>query len=74
MLSLFKLNILMWLVARDRIPTRLNLRDRGIDLDSLLCPGCNVTGESTAHLFVLCSEFSSIWQRVALWWGSPFRF
>ncbi|KAL4570850.1 hypothetical protein LXL04_026513 [Taraxacum kok-saghyz] len=26
---------------RVRIPTRLNLRDRGIDLDSLLCPGCN---------------------------------
>ncbi|KAL4585499.1 hypothetical protein LXL04_010120 [Taraxacum kok-saghyz] len=66
-----KLNILMWRVLRDRIPTRLNLRDKGIDLHSVLCPGCDVIGESTRHLFVTCIAFSPIWHRMAMWWGVP---
>ncbi|GJY51080.1 RNA-directed DNA polymerase, eukaryota [Tanacetum coccineum] len=37
-LALRKLNILLWRILRDKIPTRLNLSDKGIDLDSLLCP------------------------------------
>ena len=64
-----KINILMWRLTRDRLPTRLNLRDKGIELPSLLCPGCGFTGESAAHLFAMCSEFTPLWNKVAVWWG-----
>ncbi|GKF57884.1 reverse transcriptase domain, reverse transcriptase zinc-binding domain protein [Tanacetum coccineum] len=36
-----KLNILTCRISLDRIPTRLNLDSREIDLDSILCPVCN---------------------------------
>ena len=64
-----KLNILLWRIFRDRIPTRLNLRDKDIDLDSLLCPVCMLTGESTEHLFSSCSDLCPLWHRIAVWWG-----
>ena len=64
-LVLRKLNILMWRIARDRLPTRLNLRDKGIDLDSL-SRGCDGVGESTNHLFVECTTFVNIWHRIAI--------
>ncbi|KAL4561637.1 hypothetical protein LXL04_033807 [Taraxacum kok-saghyz] len=51
-----KINVLMWRMARDRLPTRLSLRDKGIDLHSLLCPICLCTGESSDHLFSKCEE------------------
>ncbi|PWA39142.1 RNA-directed DNA polymerase, eukaryota, Reverse transcriptase zinc-binding domain protein [Artemisia annua] len=70
-LVLRKLNILLWRIFRDRIPTRLNLRDKDIDLDSLLCPVCMQIGESTEHLFSSCSDLCPLWHRIAVWWGVP---
>ncbi|GKD54295.1 RNA-directed DNA polymerase, eukaryota [Tanacetum coccineum] len=68
-LALRKLNILLWRILRDKIPTRLNLSDKGIDLDSLLCPVCMQTGESTEHLFSSCPDLCPLWHRIAVWWG-----
>ncbi|GJV68508.1 RNA-directed DNA polymerase, eukaryota, reverse transcriptase zinc-binding domain protein [Tanacetum coccineum] len=53
----------------DKIPTRLNLSDKGIDLDTLLCPVCMQTGESTEHLFSSCPNLCPLWHRIAVWWG-----
>ena len=64
-----KINVLVWRIARDRIPTRLNLRDKGIDLDSCLCPVCDLVGESVVHLFSGCTLLSPIWSMIASWWG-----
>ena len=66
-----KLNILMWRIAKNRIPTRMNLHDRGIELDSLLCPGCKTIGESAAHLFASCTELLPLWVRIASWLAVP---
>ncbi|GJX40419.1 RNA-directed DNA polymerase, eukaryota, reverse transcriptase zinc-binding domain protein, partial [Tanacetum coccineum] len=68
-LALRKLNILLWRILRDKIPTRLNVSDKGIDLDSLLCPVCMQTGESTEHLFSSCPDLCPLWHRIAVWWG-----
>ena len=35
-----KLSVLMWRIVRNRIPTRLNLQDKGKDLHSVLYPVC----------------------------------
>ncbi|GJY87219.1 RNA-directed DNA polymerase, eukaryota, partial [Tanacetum coccineum] len=64
-----KLNILLWSIFRDIIPTLLNLRDRDIDLDSLLCHVCMQIGESTEHLFSSCPDLCHLWHKIAGWWG-----
>ncbi|KAL4579128.1 hypothetical protein LXL04_015264 [Taraxacum kok-saghyz] len=64
-----KINILLWRIVNDRIPTRLNLRDKGIELHSVLCPVCEEVGESSAHLFLACADLVGLWRKVTLWWG-----
>ncbi|GJW51150.1 RNA-directed DNA polymerase, eukaryota [Tanacetum coccineum] len=49
-----KVNVLAWKICLDRLPTRLNLSSRGLDIPSILCPLCNEAVESTSHLFFSC--------------------
>ncbi|GJV67278.1 RNA-directed DNA polymerase, eukaryota [Tanacetum coccineum] len=56
-----KINILAWRLINDRLPTRLNLASRGIDLHSLLCPVCDDNIESAQHLFVHCNLAIHVW-------------
>ncbi|PWA65521.1 reverse transcriptase domain, Reverse transcriptase zinc-binding domain protein [Artemisia annua] len=62
-----KINIHSWRLRKDRLPTRLNLDARGIDIDSLCCPVCNDAIESTPHLFVECTIAADIWARIKDW-------
>ncbi|GKD88941.1 RNA-directed DNA polymerase, eukaryota, reverse transcriptase zinc-binding domain protein [Tanacetum coccineum] len=55
-----KVNILSWRIGQKRLPTRLNLDHRGIDLDSLLCPCCNEDQESEVYSFSACEVASSL--------------
>ncbi|GJT88085.1 RNA-directed DNA polymerase, eukaryota [Tanacetum coccineum] len=50
-----KVNIHAWKVCLDKLPTRLNLSIRGIDIPSILCPICNSYVESSSHIFFSCS-------------------
>ncbi|GJT78799.1 RNA-directed DNA polymerase, eukaryota [Tanacetum coccineum] len=47
-----KVNILAWKVCLDKLPTRLNLSLRGIDIPSIICPNCGLAG-SHARIFLL---------------------
>lgn len=40
-----KLNVFLWRVLRDRIPTTENLVKRGIDIHFMLCPMCSIHSE-----------------------------
>ncbi|GJU48131.1 RNA-directed DNA polymerase, eukaryota, reverse transcriptase zinc-binding domain protein [Tanacetum coccineum] len=42
-----KVNIMMWRLMWDRLPTRMNLADKDIDIPSVLCPICNNELESS---------------------------
>ncbi|GKD43240.1 RNA-directed DNA polymerase, eukaryota [Tanacetum coccineum] len=42
-------------VCLDKLPTRLNLSLRGIDIPSIICPICNATGESCSHILFSCN-------------------
>ena len=64
-----KINIIVWRIEMDRILSRINLRDKGVDLDSLLCSLCSCAGESTYHLFVRCVELKYIYCLIAKWWN-----
>ncbi|GJR71793.1 RNA-directed DNA polymerase, eukaryota, reverse transcriptase zinc-binding domain protein [Tanacetum coccineum] len=46
-----KVNIFVWRFLLDRLPRRLNLSSRGLEITLILCPVCNVSIESSSHLF-----------------------
>ncbi|GJY92865.1 RNA-directed DNA polymerase, eukaryota [Tanacetum coccineum] len=65
-------NIFMWQMFLDRLPNRLNLSSRGLDLDSISCMVCNVSVESNTHTFFTCDTATSVWRLVRSWTGFSF--
>nr|GEZ03358.1 RNA-directed DNA polymerase, eukaryota, reverse transcriptase zinc-binding domain protein [Tanacetum cinerariifolium] len=63
-----KVNIFAWKVCLDKLPTRLNLSLRGLDIPSILCPICFVAGESSAHLLFSCDLACQLSSKVSRWW------
>ncbi|GJS88712.1 RNA-directed DNA polymerase, eukaryota, reverse transcriptase zinc-binding domain protein [Tanacetum coccineum] len=49
-----KVNIHAWRVCLDKLPARVNLSLRGVDIPSIFCPLCNTAMESTSHIFFSC--------------------
>ncbi|GJR89914.1 RNA-directed DNA polymerase, eukaryota, reverse transcriptase zinc-binding domain protein [Tanacetum coccineum] len=50
-----KLNIFTWRLFLDKLPTRINLSNRGMDIPCVLCPVCGSKVEPHNHLFFGCS-------------------
>ncbi|GJW09272.1 RNA-directed DNA polymerase, eukaryota, reverse transcriptase zinc-binding domain protein [Tanacetum coccineum] len=67
-----KVNIFIWRMFLDMLPNRLNLSSRGLDIDSIMCPVCHVSIESSAHTFFSCDTASAVWHLVLVWSGSMF--
>ncbi|GKD93065.1 RNA-directed DNA polymerase, eukaryota [Tanacetum coccineum] len=65
-----KVNIFMWRLFLDRLPNRLNLSSRSLDIDSITCPVCNSLVESSVHTFFTCGMASTVWRRIHTWTGS----
>nr|GEZ69203.1 RNA-directed DNA polymerase, eukaryota, reverse transcriptase zinc-binding domain protein [Tanacetum cinerariifolium] len=63
-----KINIFAWRVRLDKLPTRLNLSLRGIEISFIMCPLCNSSVESASHLFFTCHVARLIWKKVLQWW------
>ncbi|PWA64830.1 reverse transcriptase domain, Reverse transcriptase zinc-binding domain protein [Artemisia annua] len=62
-----KCNIMVWRADLNRLPTRVELVKRGIQLDNELCPLCDADQETSTHLFTGCLFTSEIWSRVGAW-------
>ncbi|GKE49321.1 hypothetical protein Tco_1480579, partial [Tanacetum coccineum] len=56
----------------DRLPNRLNLSSRGLDLDSISCMVYNGSVESNAHTFFTCDTAVVVWRLVHSWIGFSF--
>nr|GEY82727.1 RNA-directed DNA polymerase, eukaryota [Tanacetum cinerariifolium] len=54
-----KINIFAWRARKDCLPTRMNLVQRDINIDSVLCPVCVTNDEDAHHLF-----FDAIWHNM----------
>ncbi|GAU48725.1 hypothetical protein TSUD_406040 [Trifolium subterraneum] len=65
-----KVSIFAWRLLPDRLPTRMNLANRGIITPDaqLYVAGCGEM-ESTQHLFLACCTFGSLWSMVRAWLG-----
>nr|GEV67227.1 RNA-directed DNA polymerase, eukaryota [Tanacetum cinerariifolium] len=62
-----KVNILIWRIRLDRLPHRLNLSKRGLDIHSIDCLVCSNDRETSDHIFYLCDVASNIWRMVRVW-------
>ncbi|GJS74599.1 RNA-directed DNA polymerase, eukaryota [Tanacetum coccineum] len=63
-----KINIFAWKVCLDKLPTRLNLSLRGVEIPSILCPLCSIALESFSHLLFSCHLARQLIFKVARWW------
>ncbi|XP_071709226.1 uncharacterized protein [Rutidosis leptorrhynchoides] len=64
-----KIKLFDWRANLKRLPVRVELDRRGIDLDSIRCPICDDDLESINHVLVFCNQVMEIWNRVFSWWG-----
>ncbi|GJX95271.1 RNA-directed DNA polymerase, eukaryota, reverse transcriptase zinc-binding domain protein [Tanacetum coccineum] len=49
-----KINNFAWRVSLDKLPTRLNISLRGLDIPSIICPLCSIIVELNSHLLFSC--------------------
>ncbi|GKD84551.1 retrovirus-related pol polyprotein from transposon TNT 1-94 [Tanacetum coccineum] len=63
-----KINIFAWKMSLDKLPTRLNLSLRGIEIPSIICPICSSARESGSHLFFGCNMARLLLRKVTRWW------
>ncbi|GJY99943.1 RNA-directed DNA polymerase, eukaryota, reverse transcriptase zinc-binding domain protein [Tanacetum coccineum] len=67
-----KVNIFMWRLSLDRLPNRLNLSLRGMDIPAISCSSCNANVESANHIFFKCIIATEMWKLVYRWCEIPF--
>nr|GEX27212.1 RNA-directed DNA polymerase, eukaryota [Tanacetum cinerariifolium] len=64
-----KVNVLVWRARLVRLPTKINLINRGISLDSVLCPICGILPENANHTFFRCDISRAIGRKICNWWN-----
>ncbi|XP_071739043.1 uncharacterized protein [Rutidosis leptorrhynchoides] len=64
-----KVEVLVWRLLKRRLPVRVELDKRGIDLHSVCCLLCDDNLESLDHTFIFCKFVMDVWERVYKWWG-----
>ncbi|GJY08170.1 putative reverse transcriptase domain-containing protein [Tanacetum coccineum] len=64
-----KVSIFLWRALRGRLPVRVELDKRGVDLDSVLCPSCDNNVETCAHCLITCDLAMSMWVKIFNWWN-----
>ncbi|XP_071726361.1 uncharacterized protein [Rutidosis leptorrhynchoides] len=63
-----KVEIFVWRTLQKRLPVRIELDKRGIDLHSVRCPSCDDDIELAVHMSIFCSHAQEIWSRIFKWW------
>ncbi|GKC42205.1 RNA-directed DNA polymerase, eukaryota [Tanacetum coccineum] len=63
-----KINVFAWRVRLDKLPTRLNLFLKGIDISTIVCPLCHASVESGSHIFFSCPMTRQLWRKLMRWW------
>ncbi|PWA46631.1 RNA-directed DNA polymerase, eukaryota [Artemisia annua] len=63
-----KINVFIWKLLLDKLPTRDNLEEKGLDVPSSLCGVCDHVTESSSHVFLSCQVAMEIWRQFGRWW------
>nr|GEX68341.1 ribonuclease H-like domain-containing protein [Tanacetum cinerariifolium] len=64
-----KVNVFSWRMILDKLPTRVNLSNRGMDIPCVLCSVCDIRVESRNHLFFGCSMACDLYRLISRWWN-----
>nr|GEY44745.1 retrovirus-related Pol polyprotein from transposon TNT 1-94 [Tanacetum cinerariifolium] len=64
-----KVNVLAWKIYMDRLPTRVNLHRRGVQVSPISCPICCEALENLDHLLFCCDLAKDIARSICNWWG-----
>ncbi|GKB81479.1 RNA-directed DNA polymerase, eukaryota, reverse transcriptase zinc-binding domain protein, partial [Tanacetum coccineum] len=64
-----KVNVFLWRLKLNKLPSRVNLDRKGIELDSMLCPICHGDVETVNHIFFNCDMAKDLWSLLASWCG-----
>ncbi|XP_071726753.1 uncharacterized protein [Rutidosis leptorrhynchoides] len=62
-----KVEIFIWRLRYKRLPVKVELDKRGLDLGSIRCSLCDVDLESVDHIFLHCPVARDIWGRIFRW-------
>nr|GEV01413.1 RNA-directed DNA polymerase, eukaryota, reverse transcriptase zinc-binding domain protein [Tanacetum cinerariifolium] len=63
-----KVNVFLWRLYLNKLPSRVNLNKKGIKVDSTLCPTCGLDVETLNHIFFNCEMAKDLWLLLAKWW------
>ncbi|GJZ12721.1 RNA-directed DNA polymerase, eukaryota [Tanacetum coccineum] len=55
-------------VCLDKLPTRLKLSLKGIDMLTIVCPLCHASVEFGSHIFFSCPMARQLWRKLMNWW------
>ncbi|KAI3744198.1 hypothetical protein L1987_57274 [Smallanthus sonchifolius] len=66
-----KCNVFMWRAWLDRIPTKVALSKRNINVGNKLCVMCEEAEETVDHVFAGCRVTDGIWSGIASWCRIP---
>ncbi|KAL9997683.1 putative reverse transcriptase zinc-binding domain-containing protein [Helianthus debilis subsp. tardiflorus] len=66
-----KCNIFMWRASLDRLPTRVALARRGIQVANSLCAWCDCIEESLEHILTGCVISVGMWNGLSNWFRIP---
>ena len=58
---------LAWRVIMNKVPKRINLRRRGVQLTDVSCVFCGLEEETNTHLFFTCNVIKKIWNMCNRW-------
>ncbi|XP_071727949.1 uncharacterized protein [Rutidosis leptorrhynchoides] len=64
-----KVNIFLWRFRLNALPVRWKLFEKGIDINSIVCPICNNGIETRDHVFFDYPLSLDIWQRIRIWFN-----
>ncbi|MFS8033190.1 putative reverse transcriptase zinc-binding domain-containing protein [Helianthus anomalus] len=56
----------------ERLPTRVELLKRNIQVGDVACPLCESEDETATHLFIACGFAAAIWAKISLWCKVPY--
>ena len=62
-----KITVFAWRLIEDRLPTKMNLHRRHVQLQDLRCPFCREAVEEASHLFFHCIFIQPIWWESMSW-------
>lgn len=68
-LTPIKVNVFIWRLFWNKLPSWYNLSQRGIEINSILCPICMTKVETTTHLFFECDLAKDLVKLICNWWN-----